>query len=222
MQVSLTPGSNLQGATCSRPTHTYAVCIASPAVPGRQPSTKHAPGAATCSHGALLGLSRTLRAPPSHPPPSRTQACSTHSLKRMQQAASSSTPERQQHSSMSGRSSHMSGSAACQAGRSSHTHDMPQPTCVSRYSSVRGMSSTLLAPAQMTATGVLPSSVRSALTSMELSPPRCTPPMPPAQQERMGLLSGAASKMLHAQQLVRSWCGAQLCQAVVPGSSARQ
>mmetsp|Transcript_12038 Transcript_12038/g.50404 ORF Transcript_12038/g.50404 Transcript_12038/m.50404 type:complete len:217 (+) Transcript_12038:499-1149(+) len=41
------------------------------------------------------------------------------------------------------------------------------------------MSSTLLAPAQKTATGVLASSVRSAETSMDVSPPRCTPPTPP-------------------------------------------
>ena len=51
---------------------------------------------------------------------------------------------------------------------------------VSRNSRVRGMSSTDLAPAQTTATGVRPSSMRSADTSKVNSPPRCTPPMPAA------------------------------------------
>lgn len=43
---------------------------------------------------------------------------------------------------------------------------------VSRYSRVRGISKKLLQPLLMTATGVLPSSVRSAETSIVCSPPR--------------------------------------------------
>ena len=51
-------------------------------------------------------------------------------------------------------------------------------TWVSKYSNVRGMSRTDLTPAQIVATGVRPSSVRSADTSMEISAPLCTPPIP--------------------------------------------
>lgn len=50
--------------------------------------------------------------------------------------------------------------------------------CVSRYSSVLGMSRMDLAPAQTTATGERANSVRSLDTSMLVSPPLCTPPMP--------------------------------------------
>lgn len=52
------------------------------------------------------------------------------------------------------------------------------PTWVSRYSSVRGMSSMDFAPAQTTAIGDLLNSVRSLETSMLLSPPLWTPPIP--------------------------------------------
>ena len=41
-----------------------------------------------------------------------------------------------------------------------------------------------LAPAQMTVTGVLASSSRSAEMSMVVSAPRCTPPMPPVAKKR--------------------------------------
>jgi hypothetical protein len=58
-------------------------------------------------------------------------------------------------------------------------HTLSTPTCVSRNSSVRGMSRMLFTPAQITPTGVRASSVRSALTSMLSSPPLWTPPMPP-------------------------------------------
>ena len=50
---------------------------------------------------------------------------------------------------------------------------------LTRYSSVFSMSSIDLTPAETTATGVRPSSVRSALTSNVVSAPRWTPPMPP-------------------------------------------
>ena len=42
-----------------------------------------------------------------------------------------------------------------------------------------------LAPAQMTMTGVLASSSRSAEMSMVFSAPRCTPPMPPVAKTSM-------------------------------------
>ncbi len=47
----------------------------------------------------------------------------------------------------------------------------------------------LLAPAQTTIMGVRPSSMRSAETSMLLSAPRCTPPMPPVTNESMPALA---------------------------------
>jgi len=47
------------------------------------------------------------------------------------------------------------------------------------------MSRIILAPAQTTATGVWASSCRSALMSMLVSAPRCTPPMPPVANTRM-------------------------------------
>ena len=50
---------------------------------------------------------------------------------------------------------------------------------VSRYSRVRGISSMFFTPADMTVTGVLPNSLKSALTSIVSSYPRCTPPSPP-------------------------------------------
>jgi hypothetical protein len=73
-------------------------------------------------------------------------------------------------------------------------------TCVSKYSSVRGMSSTDLTPAHTTATGVRPSSVRSAEMSKLLSPPRCTPPMPaqgssPEQEASRRVLTGSSGGM---------------------------
>jgi len=48
-----------------------------------------------------------------------------------------------------------------------------------RYSKVFAMSRIDLTPAETTATGVRPSSVRSALTSKVVSAPRWTPPIPP-------------------------------------------
>mmetsp|Transcript_12149 Transcript_12149/g.29424 ORF Transcript_12149/g.29424 Transcript_12149/m.29424 type:complete len:404 (-) Transcript_12149:1594-2805(-) len=71
------------------------------------------------------------------------------------------------------------------AGNSSTPYPTTAAPCVSRNSKVRGMSSTDLAPAHTTATGVRPSSVRSADTSMVRSPPRCTPPIPPVTKTAM-------------------------------------
>mmetsp|Transcript_4513 Transcript_4513/g.9709 ORF Transcript_4513/g.9709 Transcript_4513/m.9709 type:complete len:331 (+) Transcript_4513:397-1389(+) len=71
------------------------------------------------------------------------------------------------------------------AGNSSVPYAATHTPCVSKYSSVRGMSRTDLAPAQMTATGVRASSVRSAEMSMLTSPPLCTPPMPPVTNTLM-------------------------------------
>ena len=51
-----------------------------------------------------------------------------------------------------------------------------------------------LAPAQMTATGVFASSVRSAEMSIVTSPPRCTPPIPPVTKTRIP--ASAASSMV--------------------------
>mmetsp|Transcript_40864 Transcript_40864/g.91680 ORF Transcript_40864/g.91680 Transcript_40864/m.91680 type:complete len:242 (-) Transcript_40864:235-960(-) len=62
---------------------------------------------------------------------------------------------------------------------------MTTTPCVSKYSSVLGMSRMDFAPAQTTATGVRPSSVRSAETSQLSSAPRWTPPMPPVTKTRM-------------------------------------
>mmetsp|Transcript_71469 Transcript_71469/g.190582 ORF Transcript_71469/g.190582 Transcript_71469/m.190582 type:complete len:398 (-) Transcript_71469:181-1374(-) len=68
-------------------------------------------------------------------------------------------------------------------------NSVPNPTtgtpCVSRYSSVFGISKIDFAPAQTTATGVLPSSVRSADTSQDSSAPRWTPPIPPVTKTRI-------------------------------------
>ena len=50
---------------------------------------------------------------------------------------------------------------------------------VSRNSSVFGMSKIDLAPAQTTATGVYPNSIKSADMSNVVSAPLCTPPIPP-------------------------------------------
>ena len=65
------------------------------------------------------------------------------------------------------------------AGNSSVPYPTTAAPCVSSTSNVRGMSRMDLAPAQTTATGVRPSSVRSAETSRVCSPPRWTPPTPP-------------------------------------------
>src|ERR1019366_4790518 len=54
-----------------------------------------------------------------------------------------------------------------------------------RYSSVLGRSSSALAPAQTTATGVRASSSRSAEMSKLTSAPRCTPPIPPVANTLM-------------------------------------
>ena len=51
--------------------------------------------------------------------------------------------------------------------------------CVSSTSKVLGMSRIDFAPAETTATGVRPSSIRSAEMSKLASAPRCTPPIPP-------------------------------------------
>lgn len=51
--------------------------------------------------------------------------------------------------------------------------------CVSRYSSVLGISNIDLAPAEITVIYVIPSSVKSAEISKDVSAPRCTPPIPP-------------------------------------------
>mmetsp|Transcript_36010 Transcript_36010/g.87018 ORF Transcript_36010/g.87018 Transcript_36010/m.87018 type:complete len:215 (-) Transcript_36010:151-795(-) len=71
------------------------------------------------------------------------------------------------------------------AGKSSVSYPMTGTPRVSRYSRVRGMSRMLLAPAQTTATGVLPSSVRSEETSHVCSAPLCTPPIPPVTNTSM-------------------------------------
>ena len=47
------------------------------------------------------------------------------------------------------------------------------------------MSRMLFTPAHTTASGVRPSSVRSALTSKDCWAPRCTPPRPPVTKTRM-------------------------------------
>ena len=56
---------------------------------------------------------------------------------------------------------------------------------VSRYSMVRGRSRIDFAPAQTTATGVRPSSSRSAEMSSVSSTPRWTPPIPPVAKTAM-------------------------------------
>ena len=67
--------------------------------------------------------------------------------------------------------------------------------CVSRNSIVRGMSRIDLTPALTTMTGVRPSSHRSALTSIDASPPRWTPPMPPVT--KMPMPAACASNIVH-------------------------
>ena len=71
------------------------------------------------------------------------------------------------------------------AGNSSAPSARTATPCVSRYSSVRGMSRIDLTPALTTSTGVRPSSTRSALTSIDASPPRWTPPIPPVTKTPM-------------------------------------
>mmetsp|Transcript_19724 Transcript_19724/g.54232 ORF Transcript_19724/g.54232 Transcript_19724/m.54232 type:complete len:229 (+) Transcript_19724:1266-1952(+) len=71
------------------------------------------------------------------------------------------------------------------AGKVSVRRPITVTPCVSRYSSVFGMSRIDFAPAQTTATGVRPNSVRSAETSHDSSAPRCTPPMPPVTKTRI-------------------------------------
>jgi len=56
---------------------------------------------------------------------------------------------------------------------------------LTRYSRVLPMSKIDFTPADMTATGVFPNSVRSALTSIDDSAPRWTPPIPPVT--KMGI-----------------------------------
>ena len=64
------------------------------------------------------------------------------------------------------------------------------------------MSRMLLTPAHTTASGVRPSSVRSALTSNEVGAPRCTPPRPPVTNTRMPAI--AASRIVEAT-VVAPW-----------------
>ena len=71
------------------------------------------------------------------------------------------------------------------------------PTWVSSTSSVRGMSRMDFTPAHTTATGVRPSSVRSADTSMLASPPRCTPPMPARPSQRGFVLFMIGARIWH-------------------------
>ena len=66
---------------------------------------------------------------------------------------------------------------------------MPKPITgtpfVSSTSSVSFRSRIAFAPAQTTITGVWASSSRSAETSIVVSAPRCTPPMPPVAKTEM-------------------------------------
>eukprot|EP00760_Papus_ankaliazontas_P004281 PhM_4_TR1176/c0_g1_i1/m.14206 len=71
------------------------------------------------------------------------------------------------------------------AGNSSAPSTITVVPCVSSTSNVRGMSRMDLTPALTTHTGVRPSSVRSADTSMVCSPPRWTPPTPPVTNTGM-------------------------------------
>mmetsp|Transcript_8340 Transcript_8340/g.19662 ORF Transcript_8340/g.19662 Transcript_8340/m.19662 type:complete len:242 (-) Transcript_8340:96-821(-) len=82
------------------------------------------------------------------------------------------------------------------AGNSSVPRASTATPCVSRYSSVRGMSRIDLIPALTTSTGVRPSSTTSADTSIELSPPRCTPPMPPVTKTAMPALCASSIVLL--------------------------
>mmetsp|Transcript_148 Transcript_148/g.329 ORF Transcript_148/g.329 Transcript_148/m.329 type:complete len:248 (+) Transcript_148:2101-2844(+) len=95
------------------------------------------------------------------------------------------------------------------AGNSAVPYAATATPCVSRYSSVRGMSSTDFAPAHTTITGVRPSSVRSALTSHVTSPPLCTPPMPPVTNTRMP--AAAASSMVADTVVAPSPFKAMMC-----------
>lgn len=61
---------------------------------------------------------------------------------------------------------------------------IPTPS-VSKYSIVLGMSRKLLQPLLTTATGVRPSSVKSAEMSILDSAPLCTPPSPPVANTRI-------------------------------------
>ena len=63
---------------------------------------------------------------------------------------------------------------------------------VSKYSKVLPMSRIDLTPAQTTATGVLPNSVKSALMSIESSTNLCTPPIPPVTNMRMPAICASA------------------------------
>ena len=74
---------------------------------------------------------------------------------------------------------------------------------VSSTSSVAGRSRIALAPAQTTAIGVRPSSIRSADTSN--GAPRCTPPMPPVANTR-----------------IPAWCATIIVPATVVDASSRR
>mmetsp|Transcript_10916 Transcript_10916/g.33662 ORF Transcript_10916/g.33662 Transcript_10916/m.33662 type:complete len:250 (-) Transcript_10916:276-1025(-) len=71
------------------------------------------------------------------------------------------------------------------AGNSSVPSAATATPLVSSTSSVRGISRIDLMPAETTHTGVRPSSDRSADTSIDASPPRCTPPTPPVTKTSM-------------------------------------
>ena len=64
------------------------------------------------------------------------------------------------------------------------------------------MSRMLFTPAQTTHTGVVDSSVRSALTSKDVAAPRCTPPSPPVTKTRIP--AREASRMV-AATVVAPW-----------------
>mmetsp|Transcript_34769 Transcript_34769/g.90188 ORF Transcript_34769/g.90188 Transcript_34769/m.90188 type:complete len:236 (-) Transcript_34769:241-948(-) len=78
------------------------------------------------------------------------------------------------------------------AGNSSVPYAKTGTPSVSSTSSVRRMSKIDFTPAHTTVTPVWLNSVRSALTSIESSPPRCTPPIPPVTNT--GILAFDARK----------------------------
>ena len=89
-----------------------------------------------------------------------------------------------------------------------NTGSLPVRFCRERKctSMVRGMSRMLFTPAHTTVMGVRLSSVRSAETSMLLSPPLCTPPMP-VQQDFARLSSHTGG----AQIAVPVWDSVPAC-----------
>lgn len=87
------------------------------------------------------------------------------------------------------------------SGNAGHVSVLHYFVCTSR---VRGMSRMLFTPAHTTVMGVRASSVRSADTSMLLSPPLCTPPMP-VQQD------GARLSSRCAQLTASAWFSVPAC-----------